>query len=78
MKKGKPPASPDAYVAALDSWRLRLVTTLREGDAVEPATVRRLTKEAVALNRQLGDPTAVARRTSTPAKGGRRGKGVSG
>ncbi len=30
---------------------------LREGMTIKPATVRRLTKEAVALNRNLGDPT---------------------
>lgn len=35
---------------------------LREGDTVSPATVRRLTKEAVRLDRSLGDPTAVVRR----------------
>ena len=30
---------------------------LREGMTVAPATVRRLTREAVALNKTLGDPT---------------------
>ena len=33
---------------------------LREGMAVSPATVRRLTKEAVALNKALGNPTHAA------------------
>jgi hypothetical protein len=28
--------------------------------AITPATVRRLTREAVALNRKIGDPTLVA------------------
>jgi hypothetical protein len=31
MKKAKPPASPDAYVAALDGWRRECVTRLRAG-----------------------------------------------
>jgi hypothetical protein len=35
---------------------------LREGDSIDPATVRRLTKEAVALNRRLGDPAIPAKR----------------
>lgn len=30
MKKLKPAASPDAYVAALDAWRRRTVAVLRE------------------------------------------------
>jgi hypothetical protein len=30
---------------------------LREGDTVSPDTVRRLVREAVRLNRSLGDPT---------------------
>jgi len=34
---------------------------LREGDSVAPAVVRRLAKEAVALNAALGDPTDAAR-----------------
>ena len=34
---------------------------LREGETIAPATVRRLTREAVALNAKLGDPTRVAR-----------------
>ena len=32
---------------------------LREGDAIAPAVVRRLTREAVRLDGTLGDPTAV-------------------
>ena len=35
---------------------------LREGVAITPAMVRRLTRQAVALNRKLGDPTLVAKR----------------
>ena len=63
MKKTTPAANPDAYVAALDGWRrerveaLRATVERREGMTVKPATVRRLTKEAVALNHALGDPT---------------------
>ncbi len=34
---------------------------LREGDSVSPAVVRRLTKEAVALNAALGNPTDTAK-----------------
>ena len=128
MKKSKPPASPDAYVEALDGWRRDVVEALRscvraaspldeaikwghlvyldngpglliraedhrvlfgfwrgqrlrgieprlkgggkdematlellEGMTIAPATVRRLTKEAVALNKTLGDPTHLAK-----------------
>src|SRR4030095_5805201 len=35
---------------------------LREGMTVDSATVRRLTREAVALNERLGDPTLAAKR----------------
>jgi hypothetical protein len=34
---------------------------LREGDAIAPAVVRRLTREALRLDRELGDPTAISR-----------------
>ncbi len=34
---------------------------LREGERVAPAVVRQLTREAVALNARLGDPTRAAR-----------------
>lgn len=34
---------------------------LKEGAAVDPATVRRLAREAVALNRKLGDPQLAAK-----------------
>jgi hypothetical protein len=34
---------------------------LREGDSVSPAVVRRLAKEAVALNAALGNPTDAAK-----------------
>jgi hypothetical protein len=34
---------------------------LREGMIVKPATVRRLTREAVALDRKIGDPRLAAR-----------------
>ena len=44
---------------------------LREGMTVKPATVRRLTREAVALDRKLGDPTHAARaRTEARLNGG--------
>ena len=33
----------------------------REGSTITPATVRRLTKEAVSLNQTLGDPTHAAK-----------------
>ena len=35
---------------------------LHDGDRIEPQTMRRLVAEAIALNQQLGDPTAVAKR----------------
>jgi hypothetical protein len=35
---------------------------LREGEAIAAAVVRRLTRRAVRLDTELGDPTAVARR----------------
>jgi hypothetical protein len=35
---------------------------LREGDEVSAAAVRRLTREAVRLNKSLGDPVVTARR----------------
>ena len=35
---------------------------LREGVTVDAATVRRLTREAVALNNRLGDPTLAAKK----------------
>lgn len=35
---------------------------LREGMAIDAATARRLVKEAVALNKKLGDPTLDAKR----------------
>ena len=34
---------------------------LREGENVKPATVKRLAREAVALNKKLGDPTHAAK-----------------
>ena len=36
---------------------------LREGMTITPATVRRLTAAATALNEQVGDPTGIARPT---------------
>ena len=129
MKKARPAASPDAYVAALDGWRRNGVETLRatvraaavleevvkwghlvylangpvlliraedsrillgfwrgqrlsaierglkpggkyematlelrDGMTIASATVRRLTREAVALNKKLGDPRLAAKR----------------
>ena len=41
---------------------------LREGEVVPPAVVRRLTKEAVSLNRKLGDPTDAAKSSSKRLK----------
>ena len=37
---------------------------LREGGTIKPATVRRLAREAVALNKKLGDPTHAAKPAS--------------
>jgi hypothetical protein len=41
---------------------------LREGMTISAATVRRLTKEAVALNKSLGDPTQSVRPNKTLKK----------
>ena len=129
MRKAKPAASPDAYVAALDGWHRKCVEALRttvraaavleevvkwghlvyiangpvlliraedsrillgfwrgqrlsaiepglkpsgkyematlelrKGMTVAAATVRRLTREAVGLNKKLGDPRLAAKR----------------
>lgn len=129
MKKAKPAANPDAYVAALTGWQRQAVTALRKsvlasadleevikwgnlvylengpvlliraedervllgfwrgqrlrkieprlkpggkyemaslelhkGMSVPAATVRRLTREAAALNKKLGNPTLAAKR----------------
>jgi hypothetical protein len=35
---------------------------LREGEAIDPATARRLVRQAVALNTRLGNPTDAAKR----------------
>ena len=37
---------------------------LREGMTIAPSTVRRLTREAVSLNKTLGDPTHAAKPAS--------------
>lgn len=44
---------------------------LREGESVIPKVVRRLVREAVALNRKLGNPTAVAKKDATTVAGRR-------
>ena len=45
------------------SGKYELATlALREGDSVTPKVVRRLVKEAVALNQQLGNPTDAAKK----------------
>lgn len=35
--------------------------TLRKGDTITPARVKRLVREAITLNKKLGDPTRVVR-----------------
>ena len=35
---------------------------LREGDLLDPKVVRKLAREAVALNQEFGDPTALAKK----------------
>lgn len=43
---------------------------LRKGDALSAATVRRLTREAIALNKKLGDPRDAAKSgKKRPSKG---------
>jgi hypothetical protein len=45
------------------SGRYEMATLeLHEGDSIAPATARRLVKEAVALNKKLGDPRLAAKR----------------
>jgi hypothetical protein len=41
---------------------------LREGATVAPATARRLTREAVALNISIGDPTRIVRSKKAASK----------
>jgi hypothetical protein len=48
---------------------------LRDGMTIKPATVRRLTKEAVALNQRLGDPTLAAK--SAPKRRDKTGSGAA-
>lgn len=43
---------------------------LREGMTIKPATARRLAREAVALNREVGDPTKDAKRPSPRTRSG--------
>jgi hypothetical protein len=40
----------------------------REGMTIKPAIVRRLTREAVALNQKLGDPTKAAKPSAKAKK----------
>lgn len=49
---------------------------LREGMSVTPAIVERLTREAMALNARLGDPTKEAGRTSATGTRGERPLGA--
>ena len=44
----------------------------REGMTIAPATVRRLTKEAVRLNETLGDPTLAAKAPAKRARASRK------
>jgi len=57
VKKSIPGASPDDYVSALSGWQRLCVEVLRSTVRGSAATVRRLAKEASALNGTLGDPT---------------------
>lgn len=41
---------------------------LREGMTIAPTVAKRLARAAVALNREVGDPTAVARVTNRPRR----------
>ena len=36
---------------------------LRAGDSIEPKVVQKLVREAIALNRRLGDPTNIAKKS---------------
>lgn len=75
MKKSPIAANPDAYVASMSGWQRTCVETLRlsvhesatlelrDDTTISKATVLRLTKEAVALNKAPGDPTEVKKAT---------------
>ena len=45
---------------------------LREGMTIKPAVATRLAREAVALNRTLGDPTKIAKAGRSAGKGAKR------
>lgn len=51
---------------------------LREGTTLSAAVVRRLTKEAVALNNALGDPTQSARPKALKGRRAKRARALSG
>jgi len=54
MKKMKAADNPDGPVLFIRAEENRVLLT------ISPAVVRRLTREAIALNRTLGDPTLAA------------------
>lgn len=56
MRKVKPAANPDAYVAGLSGWRRKLVEELRAA-----VTGAGKLEAAIKLNKSLGDPRDAAR-----------------
>ncbi len=56
--RGKRLRKLDERLVASGKYEMATVL-LREGDTVRPDTVRRLVREAVRLNRILGDPTSL-------------------
>ena len=58
--RGKRLCSIEPRLKASGKYELATIE-LREGDTIKPAIVRRLTREAVALNRKVGNPTLAVR-----------------
>jgi hypothetical protein len=63
--RGKRLLSIDGRLKASGKYELANLE-LREGMSVSPAIARRLTKEAIALNKSLGNPQSAAKTKSAP------------
>src|SRR5262249_3912389 len=65
--RGKRLLSIDKRLKASGKYELANLV-LREGETISPAVARRLTREAIALNKSLGDPRDAAKPKSTAKK----------
>lgn len=65
--RGKRLLSIDKRLQASGKYELANIV-LREGMSVSPAIARRLAKEAIALNKSVGDPRGDAKPKSAPRK----------